>query len=583
MLLTEDRPWWTDAVVYQIYPRSFADSDGDGIGDLRGVIARLDHLVALGVDVLWLSPVYPSPQADNGYDVSDYQDVDPVFGTLADLDELIVEVHARGLRLIMDLVVNHTSDEHAWFVDSRSAADSARRDWYIWRPPRPGAVGGAPGAEPNNWGSAFGGPAWTFDPSTGQYYLHLFTPGQPDLNWAKPAVRSAVHTMMTWWLDRGVDGFRMDVINFIDKAPDLPDGQVPPGGRLGDGSPFYINGPRLHGYLREMHEQVFARRPQACLAVGETPGVSVADAVLFTDPARRELDMIFQFEHAELDRGRQRWVHRPLDLRDLKASFGRWQGGLAETGWNSLYLNNHDQARLVSRYGDDTRFRYESATALATVLHLHRGTPYVYQGEELGMTNYPFGGIGDFRDVEAIGLFQQATVEQGVDPQEVLAGLRLLGRDNARTPVQWDSTADAGFTTGTPWLAVNPNYTRINAAAQVGVPGSVFEYYRRLIALRHSEPAVALGAFTMLLPQDICLYALLRTLEGTEVLAIANLSGDAVVVPDLPDRSRWAVAEVVLANYGPTPDAGPRAAPGDARALRPLGPWEARVLRRPTG
>jgi len=576
-----DRPWWSDAVVYQIYPRSFADSDGDGIGDLRGITAHLDHLSALGVDVLWLSPVYRSPQADNGYDVSDYQDVDPVFGTLADLDDLLDQVHARGLRLVMDLVVNHTSDEHAWFVDSRSAADSARRDWYIWRPPRPGTVGGTPGAEPNNWGSAFGGPAWTFDPSTGEYYLHLFTPKQPDLNWANPQVRSAVHAMMTWWLDRGVDGFRMDVINFIDKAVDLPDGSAVPGSRFGDGGPHYVNGPRLHGYLREMNERVFARSPRPCLAVGETPGVGVADAVLFTDPARHELDMVFQFEHAELDRGRQRWVHRPLDLRDLKESLGRWQRGLAETGWNSLYLSNHDQARLVSRYGDDLRFRYESATALATVLHLHRGTPYVYQGEELGMTNYPFGGIDDFQDVEAVELFREATEVQGVDPQEVLAGLRLLSRDNARTPMQWDATAHAGFSTGTPWLAVNPNHTEVNAAAQVGVPGSVFDYYRRLIALRHTEPTVAVGDFTMLLPQDTRIYALLRTLGATGVLAIANLSGETVIVPDLPERSRWAGAEVVLRNYHRAPDGPGAAADGDA--LRSLGPWEARVLRRRDG
>lgn len=563
--------WWRRAVVYQIYPRSFADSDGDGIGDLPGIIGRLDYLADLGVDALWLGPVHRSPQADNGYDVSDYQDVDPIFGTLADLDELVAQAHARGLRIILDLVVNHTSDEHPWFVESSAGTDSSRRAWYLWRPPRAGAVGGTPGAEPNNWGSAFGGPAWTFDPASGEYYLHLFSPKQPDLNWANPEVRAAVHAMMGWWLDRDVDGFRLDVINHIAKDPELPDGPVPAGGRYGDGRGSYLDLPEVHDYLRELRERVLSARPGHHLLIGETPGVGVRDARRYTDPTRGELDLVIEFEHAELDRGRERWVHRPLALPDLKASWSRWQTGLADVGWNSLYLSNHDQARLVSRYGDAARHRRESATALATVLHLHRGTPFVYQGEELGMANFPFGGIEDFRDVEALTLFQTAT-SAGVDPDEVLAGLRLLGRDNARTPFQWDGSEHGGFTTGSPWMPVNPDVREVNAASQLGVPGSVHDHYRRLIALRHTEPAVVWGDVTILLPDHPSVYALVRRLDDTELLMVANLSSTATALPAVPDQGAWAEAEIVLTNDLGTNHRGPLPV-----SLRP---WEAWVRRR---
>ena len=409
--------WWQSAVVYQIYPRSFADSDGDGIGDLAGIAGRLDHLAELGVDVLWLSPVYPSPQDDAGYDISDYQDIDPTFGTLAEFDALLAGLHERGMKLVMDLVVNHTSDEHPWFVESRSSRDNPKRDWYWWRP------------EPTNWRSFFSGPAWELDEATGEYYLHLFSRKQPDLNWENPEVREAIYSMMRWWLDRGVDGFRMDVINLISKDPALPDA---PGG---DGSPHYMCGPRIHEFLQEMHREVFAGR-DGLLTVGEMPGVTLENAKLFTDPARGEVDMVFQFEHVRLDQGASKWDVHPLKLRDLKRSLGRWQEGLAEIGWNSLYWNNHDQPRVVSRFGDGSP---EAAKMLGTVLHLHRGTPYVYQGEELGMTNFPFASIEEFRDIESLNHYAEAGA--GVARR----ACKAMGRDNARTPMQWDASRARGL------------------------------------------------------------------------------------------------------------------------------------------
>jgi oligo-1,6-glucosidase len=541
--------WWRSAVVYQIWPRSFSDSDGDGIGDLRGIATRLDHLARLGVDVLWLSPIYPSPQDDAGYDISDYQDVDPTFGTLADFDALLAAVHDRGMRLVMDLVVNHTSDEHPWFVESRSSRDNPKRDWYWWRE-----------QPPNHWRSFFSGPAWERDEVTGEYYLHLFSRKQPDLNWENPQVRAAVYEMMRWWLDRGVDGFRMDVINMISK--DLTTGQ-------------FLCGPRIHEFLQEMHREVFDSRPGTHLTVGEMPGVTVEQARLFTDPARHEVDMVFQFEHVRLDQGDTKWDLRPLDLRDLKASLGRWQAGLADTGWNSLYWNNHDQPRAVSRFGSDApEHRAASAKLLAAVLHLHRGTPYVYQGEELGMTNTTFDSIADFRDIESLRHHAHA-VEGGADEETVLAALRTMGRDNARTPVQWDGGEHAGFTTGTPWIPVNANHREINAAAQWADPTSVLHHYRALIALRHDEPAVVHGDFTMLLPDHPTVYAFTRRLHDeergeVELLVLANFSTEPVAAP-LPDAASWDAAELVLGNLADAPQ---------APATEPLRAWEARVLRR---
>ena len=572
---TDDMPWWQSSVVYQIYPRSFADSNGDGVGDLRGIIAHLDHLERLGVDIIWLSPIYASPHDDNGYDISDYRAIDPVFGTLADFDALIAEVHRRGMTLLMDLVVNHTSDEHPWFVESASSRDSPKRDWYWWRPTRPGATAGEPGAEPTNWGSFFSGSAWEFDQDSGEYYLHLFSRKQPDLNWENPEVREAVYEMMRWWLDRGVDGFRMDVINLISKDSALPDGVCAPGERYADGFPHYGYGPRIHEFLHEMHECVFAGRVGQFLTVGEMPGVTVDQARLFTDPARRQLDMVFQFEHVGLDHGPSgKWDPRPLDVRELKASFARWQDGLAEVGWNSLYWNNHDQPRAVSRFGDDGPYWAESATMLATVLHLQRGTPYVYQGEELGMTNVPFGGISDFRDIESLNYFAEATSRPGVDVERVLQGIRHISRDNARTPMQWSDEPQAGFTTGSPWLGANPNYRRVNAAAQRGRTGSVFEYYRALIALRHTEPVISRGRFDLLCPEHPTLVAFTRTLDDRQLLVLANF-GDGRLEVDklpgfaLPSAALWRTALMLIDNY-PTSD-------GDNLVLSP---WQARVLTR---
>ena len=560
------QPWWRTAVVYQVYPRSFADSDGDGVGDLPGITAHLDHLCDLKVDVLWLSPVYRSPQDDGGYDISDYRDVDPLFGTIADLEALVDAVHERGMKLVMDLVVNHTSAAHPWFVASRSSTGDAKRDWYWWRPPRDGMDAGDPGAEPNNWGSFFSGPAWELDAASGQYYLHLFSRTQPDLNWENPDVRAAVFAMMRWWLDRGVDGFRMDVIDMVSKDPALPDGRVPPGGRYGDGKPFFVCGPRIHEFLREMHREVLAGGGEL-LTVGEMPGVTVDEARVFTDPANAEVDMVFQFEHVDLDSGATKWDLRPLRLRDLKASLGRWQVGLADVGWNSLYWSNHDQPRIVSRYGDDGRYRVRSATMLATVLHLHRGTPYVYQGEELGMTNAHLDDIGNYRDIESLR-YHAAAIAAGDDPARVMAALRAKSRDNARTPMQWDATEHAGFTTGTPWIAVNPNHVEINAADQRADPTSVLAHYRRLIELRHTEPVVAVGDFTMLLPADDHVYAFLRRLGEVELLVLGNFGG-ATQHPDVPDAAAWASSELLIGNYGDVP--------ATDLALRP---WEARVHRR---
>jgi oligo-1,6-glucosidase len=560
--------WWKSAVIYQVYPRSFADSDGDGIGDLPGVVKHLDYLADLGVDAIWLSPIYASPADDNGYDISDYQSVDPAFGTLDDFDELVRETHARGMKLIMDLVVNHTSDEHPWFIDSASGPSSARRDWYWWRPPRAGAVGGTPGAEPNNWESFFSGSAWQYDEASGEYYLHLFSRKQPDLNWENPEVRAAVYSMMNWWLDRGVDGFRMDVINLISKHPDLPDGEVLPGHRFGDGFPWYSYGPRIHEFLQEMHETVFAGRSGQFVTVGEMPGVTLEQAQLFTDPDRHELDMVFQFEHVDLDHGPAgKFDSRPLDVRELKASFARWQNGLAAKGWNSLYWNNHDQPRAVSRFGDDGEYWLQSAKALAAILHLQRGTPYIFQGEELGMTNVPFSDIDQIRDIESLNYFAEAMRVPGAKIVEVLAGIRRNGRDNARTPMQWTADTNGGFSSGVPWIGVHPNHATINAAAQVDVPESVFEFYRALLRLRHSDRVVSVGDFRMIAPEHPTLFAFERRLGDESLVVLANLDAAELEVVAAAGRDfpGWTA---VLGNY---PDGGNSV---------PLRPWEVRVLRR---
>jgi oligo-1,6-glucosidase len=545
--------WWSDAVVYQIYPRSFADSTGTGVGDLEGIRSKLDHLEQLGVDVVWLSPIYRSPQADNGYDISDYREIDPLFGTLEQFDQLLAEMHARGIKLVMDLVVNHTSDEHPWFVESASSTTNPKRDWYIWRD-------GHNDREPNLWRSAFSGPAWskvrTSDGPSDQYYLHLFAAKQPDLNWENPEVRAAVYEMMNWWLDRGVDGFRMDVINFIAKVQaDL----------TGD-STHAAMGAQIHDYLQEMNAAVFAGREANLITVGEMPGVSVEDAQLFTGADRLELDMVFQFEHVGLDHSADsKFDNVALQLTDLKASLGRWQSGLAESGWNSLYLGNHDQPRSVSRFGNDGEYRVESATMLATILHLHRGTPYIYQGDEIGMTNAGFTSIDQYRDIESLNWYAEE-VADGADPETLLASLRFRSRDNARTPVQWDTTAHAGFTTGTPWIEVTPNSSEVNVATdRAAGERSIFEHYRRLIALRHSSAVVALGAFAMLIPEHPTLYAFTRTLRDETLLVVGNFSSSEV---DVAALGPWAGSgSLVLGNYADVVGV-------DA----PLRPWEARII-----
>ncbi len=578
-----NQAWFHRAVVYQVYPRSFADSNGDGIGDLRGITERLDYLAHLGVDVLWLSPVYRSPQDDNGYDISDYQDIDPIFGTLADLDELTEQLHRRDMKLMMDLVINHSSDEHRWFMESRASRHDAKRDWYWWRPPRPGTRGGQAGAEPNNWGSFFGGSAWAWDEHTGDYYLHLFSRKQPDLNWENPQVRQALYAMMRWWLDRGVDGFRMDVINLISKDPSLPDGMVAAGHLFGDITPHTVGGPRNHEFLQEMHREVLAGRDRPVLTVGETPRVRLEEAQLFTDPERRELDMVFQFEHVEIDHDGSKWKTTPFDLLALKRTMLRWQEGLATCGWNSLYWNNHDQPRVVSRYGDDGAYRVDSAKVLGTILHLHRGTPYIYQGEELGMTNAPFASAEDFQDIESLDRHRRA-MQAGGDHDLSLAGLRAMSRDNARTPMQWDSSATGGFTSGQPWLAVNPNTATINAADAQADPASVLHHYRRLIALRHQEPAVAEGDYHQLLAEDPALFVFTRRFEGTELLVLGNFSAEprAVALPAV-DAGAWAEAEVLLDSGPPAPASVDSS--GDSRRVAPLvlGPWASRVYRRGGG
>jgi oligo-1,6-glucosidase len=568
---------WRRWVVYQIYPRSFADSDGDGVGDLRGVLAHLDYLQRLGVDVVWMSPVYRSPMDDNGYDISDYTDIDPLFGTLADLDELVAELHARGMKLVMDLVVNHTSDEHPWFTESSSSRDNPKRDWYWWRDPRPGTVPGTPGAEPTNWESHFSGPTWTFDERTGQYYLHIFSRKQPDLNWENPQVRQAVYAMMRWWLDRGVDGFRMDVINMISKDTSLPDTRPGPGSPYGPGDQYFTCGPRNHEFLHEMYREVFAGRDAHVLTVGEMPGVTVPDAVLFTDPARHELDMVFQFQHVQLDRGAHRYDPRPLRLPDLKASMAAWQTGLAERGWNSLYFGNHDQPRSVSRFGDDSpAHRAASAKTLATVLHLHRGTPYVYQGDELGMANAPFPVLTDFRDIQTLRFYAEAAARGDTDLPALLLAVAKMSRDQGRTPVQWDASPGAGFTAGTPWLAINPDHLTVNAAAEVGDPGSVFEHYRRLIALRHEDPVVTDGDFELLLPDHPAIWAFLRRTPDAVLLVAANFSAD-VVDADLPLDADWTDASVVQTSLGSLTSLGsdPLQPPPGLK----LRPWESVVWR----
>lgn len=542
--IPKTKQWWKEAVVYQIYPRSFKDSNGDGIGDLRGIIEKLDYLQELGVDVVWLSPVYKSPNDDNGYDISDYQDIMDEFGTLADWDELLHEMHARGMKLVMDLVVNHTSDEHHWFIESRKSKDNPYRDYYIWRP-------GKDGKEPNNWQSFFSGSAWQYDEATGEYYLHLFSKKQPDLNWENEKVREEIFNMMTWWLDRGIDGFRMDVINLLSKVEGLPDAPVTnPNDRYQWGGQYFVNGPKLMDYLREMKEKVLSKYD--IMTVGETPMVTTDDAIRFTNEQDGVMNMLFQFEHMDVDSKPGsplgKWDIQPWKLTDLKKIMSKWQVELHRKGWNSLYLENHDQPRSVSRFGDDKTYRVESAKMLATWLHMMQGTPYIYQGQEIGMTNVSFPSIEYYRDVETINLWNDVVVNKGYDPDKILKAIHYRGRDNARTPMQWDATEHAGFTTGTPWINVNPNYRDINVEQALKDENSVFHYYKKLIRLRKEHPIIVYGSYELLLEDDEQIYAYVRKFNDEQLLVITNFSSEQPTFT-LPSHITFTEKHLLISNY----------------------------------
>ncbi|WP_413303205.1 alpha-glucosidase [Bacillus sp. 1P10SD] len=548
--------WWKKSVVYQIYPRSFMDSNGDGIGDIQGIIQKLDYLKLLGVDVIWLSPVYDSPNDDNGYDIRDYQKIMEEFGTMADFDLMLVEIHRRNMKLVMDLVVNHTSDEHEWFVQSKKSKDNPYRDYYIWRE-------GKDGKEPNNWGSFFSGPAWDYDEATKEYYLHLFARKQPDLNWEHPALREEVYRMMRFWLDKGIDGFRMDVINMISKQPGLPDGVQGEGQLYGDGSPFYMNGPRIHEFLKEMNQEVLAHYP--IMTVGEMPGTTPEDAILYTNPERNEVNMIFTFEHMDLDSATGgKWNLKPLNLVDLKENLAKWQVGLHNKGWNSLYWNNHDQPRIVSRFGNDQEYRVESAKMLAACLHFMQGTPYIYQGEEIGMTNVKFDSLEDYRDIETLNMYKERSA-LGYTHEEIMTSIYAKGRDNARTPVQWDATEHGGFTTGTPWIMANPRYKEINVKSTLEDPESIFYFYQKLISLRKEMDIIVEGDFQLLLKDHPSIFAYERNWKDERLLVLCNFGGEEVEINEKELVTSITNSKMLLSNY-------------EAETSATLLPYEVKVL-----
>jgi len=498
----ENKKWWKETVVYQIYPRSFQDSNGDGIGDLKGIVSRLDYLQELGIGAIWLSPVCKSPQDDYGYDISDYQDIDPMFGSLEDMETLILEAKKRDIRIIMDLVLNHTSDEHPWFQEAKKGKDNPYHDYYVWRD-------GVEGTPPNDLGSTFGGSAWEWVPEIGQYYLHLFSVKQPDLNWENPKVRQEIYNMINWWIDKGVGGFRLDVIDLIGKEPDAK---------------ITGNGPNLHKYIRELSKETF-QNAEGLLTVGETWGATPEIAKLYSNPDGSEFSMVFQFEHISLDEqeGKGKWDLKPLDLLELKKVLSKWQTELEGEAWNSLFWNNHDLPRIVSRWGNDGEFRIESAKMLATLLHGMQGTPYIYQGEELGMTNVQYA-IKDYRDIELLNFYKER-MGRGYPEQSVMESIYAKGRDNARTPMQWDTSDNAGFTQGDPWIKVNPNYKHIHAEQSLNNPQSVFHYYRKLIQLRKDHEVIVYGDYELIFPENPEVFAYTRTLNGTTILVVCNFQG----------------------------------------------------------
>ncbi|MBP9147181.1 MAG: alpha-glucosidase [Rhodoferax sp.] len=538
---------WKNSVVYQIYPRSFCDSNGDGIGDLNGITSRLDYLQNLGIDVVWLSPVYASPNDDNGYDISDYRAISPEYGNMADFDAMLAAMHACGIRLMMDLVVNHTSDEHPWFVQARQSRDNPWHDYYLWCDPKPD------GSPPTNWEAAFNGSVWEFNAATGEYYLHMFSKKQPDLNWENPAVRAEVHALMRFWLDKGVDGFRMDVINMISKpwAADgsLPDAPVVRDGVLQPSFAMTCNSPRLNEFLTEMRREVLDHYDT--ITVGEAPLASVQQGREITHPETGSLNMLFQFEHMDLDsvggHVNGKWARKPLDWRDMSACMARWQTALQDDGWNSLYLCNHDQPRSVSRFGDDGVLRVTAAKALATWLHGMQGTPFVYQGEELGMTNVAFASISEYRDIETLNFYRVATTERGLKPADAMASIHAVSRDNARTPMQWSAADHAGFSSAPPWIAVNPNHAYINAQAAQADPDSVFHYYRQLIALRKQLPVLVHGRFEAWTPSDPQIVGYLRHWGELSLFVICNM-GKNLRHLLLPEQLATRAGQCILSN-----------------------------------
>ena len=534
-----EKKWWKESVVYQVYPRSFCDSNGDGIGDLNGITSKLDYLKELGIDVIWLSPVYQSPNDDGGYDISDYQAIMDEFGTMEDFDRLLAAAHERGIKIVMDLVVNHSSDEHKWFIESRKSVDNPYRDYYIWRPAK------EDGSLPNNWGSCFSGPAWEYDKTTDMYYLHLFSKKQPDLNWENPVVRQEVYDMMNWWLEKGVDGFRMDVISLISKAPGLPDYEPESTGYAAYNAG--ANGPRVHEFLQEMREK--ALNNADTMTVGECAGVTLEEAKKYARSDGKELNMVFQFEHmeADFDEKTGKWTTKKLDLRVLKEILTHWQKGLEDIAWNSLYWENHDQPRSVSRFGNDSdQYREISAKMLATCVHMMQGTPYVYQGEELGMTNCPFNKLENLRDLESINAFHELTEQGKISEEDMLAAINYKGRDNARTPMQWDDSAYAGFSTAEPWIMVNPNYTKINAKDQVSREDSVFKYYQKLIRLRHNSDLIVYGTYDLILDDDTDIYAYTSTLGDEKLIVYCNFSENTREV-ELPEE--FTNGKIFISNY----------------------------------
>ena len=536
-----EKKWWKESVVYQIYPKSFKDSNGDGVGDIRGIIQKLDYLKELGVNVLWISPMLESPQDDNGYDISDYRRIYKEYGTMEDYEELLSEAHKRDIRILMDLVVNHTSDEHNWFVESRKSKDNPYRDYYIWKDP-------VNGKEPNNWGGAFGGSAWEYDPQTQMYYLHLFSKKQPDLNWENEKVRQEVYDMMTFWCEKGIDGFRMDVISMISKDQTFPDGEMN-NSLYGDFGPYCVHGPRIHEFLQEMNREVLSKYD--IMTVGETSGVTIEEAQNYAGEARNELNMVFQFEHVDNGSGDYgKWTTEKYDFKEFKRIMIKWQEELQGKAWNSLFLGNHDQPRSVSRFGNDNpAYRETSAKMLATCLHMMQGTPYVYQGEELGMTNVYFDILEDYRDIESINFFTELTEAGLMTPEYMMKCLMLRSRDNARTPMQWDDSAQAGFTDGESWIKVNPNYKEINAAQQLEDPNSIFHYYQKLIRLRKEKDIIVYGEFEPIYRDDEQIFAYIRRQKQEKLLTVCNFS-DKNAEMEIPEEFKG--AECLITNLDRT-------------------------------